>query len=144
MKSIETTVLKTISLSPERISLFGYAHVPWMKKHQKLIPADNLPDSKLRMDMYDLASRLLEEHGYISVGLDHFAKKPTPWPRPLGPVSCSEIFRVTPLIVPMHLWVSGFPPYAVYPQDMLKTRPLSGITNLPSQRKDCLFVAVCN
>jgi len=75
MKSIETTILKTISLSPQRISLFGYAHVPWMKKHQKMIPADNLPHSSLRIKMYDLASRLLEEHGYISVGLDHFAKK---------------------------------------------------------------------
>ena len=75
MESIETTVLKTISLSPQRISLFGYAHVPWMKKHQKMIPGDNLPDSNLRMKMYSLASGLLEEHGYVSVGLDHFAKK---------------------------------------------------------------------
>jgi len=84
MESIETTVLKAVSLSPERISLFGYAHVPWMKKHQKLIPADNLPDSKLRMDMYNLASRLLEEHDYISVELDHFAKKTDSMAEALG------------------------------------------------------------
>jgi oxygen-independent coproporphyrinogen-3 oxidase len=60
------TVLETIDqaavLAPSRISLFGYAHVPWMKKHQRLIPEAALPDLAQRWQQYELAQARLAEH----------------------------------------------------------------------------------
>jgi len=70
--SIKDTIEKTITLSPNRISLFGYAHVPWMKQHQKLIAQQHLPDKQMRLDMFELASKQLQKEGYIPIGLDHF------------------------------------------------------------------------
>lgn len=61
-------------LRPARVALFGYAHVPWMKKHQRLIPEETLPDTDTRLRQYELGCRrLTETHGYVQVGLDHFA-----------------------------------------------------------------------
>lgn len=73
LDTIRMTVERTVSLVPSRISLFGYAHVPWMKKHQQLIPQDGLPDTKTRQAMFECAAVMLEEAGYVAVGLDHFA-----------------------------------------------------------------------
>ena len=74
LKSITQTIEQTLSLEPSRISLFGYAHVPWMKKHQKLVPEEALPDSEQRRSMYEYAASLLKDAGYIAIGLDHFAQ----------------------------------------------------------------------
>jgi oxygen-independent coproporphyrinogen-3 oxidase len=61
-------------LAPRRVALFGYAHVPWMKKHQRLIPEEALPDTETRWQQYEQGCRLLTERfGYVQVGLDHFA-----------------------------------------------------------------------
>jgi oxygen-independent coproporphyrinogen-3 oxidase len=60
--------------SPKRVALFGYAHVPWMKKHQRLIPEETLPDTNTRLQQYEQGCRLLTETlGYVQIGLDHFA-----------------------------------------------------------------------
>ncbi|MCB9990453.1 MAG: oxygen-independent coproporphyrinogen III oxidase [Rhodospirillales bacterium] len=62
-------------LQPDRIALFGYAHVPWMKKHMRLIDEEALPGSMVRYDMFEIAARELEQvHGYLPVGIDHFVK----------------------------------------------------------------------
>jgi oxygen-independent coproporphyrinogen-3 oxidase len=61
------------SLRPERVSVFGYAHVPWMKKHQKMIDETALPDAELRLAQAATAERVLLAEGYRAVGLDHFA-----------------------------------------------------------------------
>jgi len=53
--------------------LFGYAHVPWMKKHQALIPENALPDAEERFRQMSLAAEMLAEAGYESIGIDHFA-----------------------------------------------------------------------
>lgn len=58
---------------PTRLALFGYAHVPWMKTHQKLIDEKDLPNAKERMAQAELASELLTASGYTKIGLDHFA-----------------------------------------------------------------------
>jgi len=72
-------LIKTVDLAvgfePKRIALFGYAHVPWMKKHQRLIPPESLPDTAERWRQYeDACARLVEHHGYVQIGLDHFAR----------------------------------------------------------------------
>ncbi|HXP97284.1 MAG TPA: oxygen-independent coproporphyrinogen III oxidase [Telmatospirillum sp.] len=72
--SLTETIDLAIGFQPSRIALFGYAHVPWMKKHQRLIPEDSLPDMTERWRQYDSATTQLARHGYVQVGLDHFAK----------------------------------------------------------------------
>ena len=61
------------SLKPARVALFGYAHVPWMKSHQKLIDEDALPGAAERLEQFSVSSQQLLELGYRPVGLDHFA-----------------------------------------------------------------------
>ncbi|MFO1167224.1 MAG: oxygen-independent coproporphyrinogen III oxidase [Rhodoblastus sp.] len=73
-EGLEKTIDMALALGPDRLSLFGYAHVPWMKAHQKLIREDELPDSRLRYRMQRRAADLLEERGWKRLGLDHFAR----------------------------------------------------------------------
>ena len=72
--TMERSVDKALTLRPDRISLFGYAHVPWMKKHMRLIEEGALPDKSLRFDMFARGAEMLEEAGYVAIGIDHFAK----------------------------------------------------------------------
>lgn len=58
----------------DRIAVFGYAHVPWMKPHQKGIRVEDLPDAALRMRQAEAAARVLTGAGYVAIGLDHFAR----------------------------------------------------------------------
>ncbi|MCB1422482.1 MAG: oxygen-independent coproporphyrinogen III oxidase [Nitratireductor sp.] len=74
MERLENTIACVISLSPERVALFGYAHVPWMKKHQTLIREDDLPGPLERFRQAQRAEALLVEAGYVKIGIDHFAR----------------------------------------------------------------------
>ncbi len=69
---------QVLSLEPNRISLFGYAHVPGMRPHQTLIDASALPGPQGRLDLYRAAAARLEQRGYVAVGLDHFARADDP------------------------------------------------------------------
>ncbi|MEQ8371675.1 MAG: oxygen-independent coproporphyrinogen III oxidase [Roseibium aggregatum] len=73
-ETILDTVEKTLSLAPGRIALFGYAHVPWMRKHQRLIDESTLPNAAERLVLADLARAELLKAGYVAIGLDHFAR----------------------------------------------------------------------
>ncbi|CDN93879.1 oxygen-independent coproporphyrinogen III oxidase [Agrobacterium tumefaciens] len=72
--TLEKTVRKIVSLNPDRVALFGYAHVPWMKKHQSMIPEQALPDVAERYRQMTMAAEMLKQAGYMPVGIDHFAK----------------------------------------------------------------------
>jgi oxygen-independent coproporphyrinogen III oxidase len=63
------------ALSPSRIALFGYAHVPWFKSHQKRIDTSSLPGAAERIAQMHAAAETLEECGYVAIGLDHFAQR---------------------------------------------------------------------
>jgi oxygen-independent coproporphyrinogen-3 oxidase len=67
------TLDQVLALRPDRLALFGYAHVPWMKTHQKLIPEAALPDGAARLEQSESAAERLEAEGYVRIGLDHFA-----------------------------------------------------------------------
>ena len=67
------TVRQCVELRPDRLSVFGYAHVPTFKKHQRKIDADLLPDSLERHEQASAISEALRNAGYVQVGLDHFA-----------------------------------------------------------------------
>ncbi|EHJ97497.1 oxygen-independent coproporphyrinogen III oxidase [Agrobacterium tumefaciens] len=73
-ETLQQTVDQIISLDPDRIALFGYAHVPWMKKHQSLIPEQALPDIAERYRQMTMAAEMLGKAGYRAIGIDHFAK----------------------------------------------------------------------
>ncbi len=62
-----------VKLQPDRIALFGYAHVPWMKKHQSMIDAATLPGLVERHQQAEAAARFLVASGYERIGIDHFA-----------------------------------------------------------------------
>lgn len=68
-----TTVTLAGTLRPDRIALFGYAHVPWFKTHQRLIDTAALPDAGGRLRQAALARAALAGLGYQPIGLDHFA-----------------------------------------------------------------------
>ncbi|MEP7174497.1 MAG: oxygen-independent coproporphyrinogen III oxidase [Aestuariivirga sp.] len=71
--SVRQTAKQAAALRPNRISVFGYAHVPWFKKHQRMISDAELPGVSER---YEQASAITEElagAGYVAIGLDHFA-----------------------------------------------------------------------
>ena len=73
METLAETVRAVISLAPDRIALFGYAHVPWMKKHQTMIDEVVLPGVVARFNQMAMAAGMLLAAGYEAVGIDHFA-----------------------------------------------------------------------
>ena len=71
--TITTTAERALTLNPDRVALFGYAHVPWMKRHQKLIPEDALPGSSERFAQSLAAAGVFVGADYQRIELDHFA-----------------------------------------------------------------------
>ncbi|MCM5558196.1 oxygen-independent coproporphyrinogen III oxidase [Pleomorphomonas sp. JP5] len=74
VSSIQRTVEAAIALAPDRISLFGYAHVPWFRANQKLIDASKLPGSEQRLDLERTAHSSIAAADYTPIGIDHFAR----------------------------------------------------------------------
>lgn len=76
-QSVETfakTVDAIIDISPERIAVFNYAHVPWMKKHMALIKPEDLPVPEEKLQILKMTIEKLTSAGYVFIGMDHFAK----------------------------------------------------------------------
>ena len=73
MARLMATLEQVVALKPDRIALFGYAHVPWMKRHQSMIDETVLPDVIARYEQAERAAEFLVSHGYERVGIDHFA-----------------------------------------------------------------------
>ena len=71
---MERTVRQLLELDPDRIAMYGYAHVPWMAKRQVMIPEEALPGSEQRLALFELASGMFEEAGFLPIGIDHFAR----------------------------------------------------------------------
>ena len=73
LESMEKTILQTISLKPDRVAFYSYAHVPWTSRGQRLFDENDLPDASLKMQLYQLGKKLFLENGYTDIGMDHFA-----------------------------------------------------------------------
>jgi oxygen-independent coproporphyrinogen-3 oxidase len=71
---VTETVRQALTLDPDRAAVFGYAHVPWMKKHQALLPEAALPGTANRFAQRQAVEATLTGHGYHAIGLDHFAR----------------------------------------------------------------------
>lgn len=67
------SVQKLLSLSPDRVALYGYAHVPWMSRRQQMVPSDDLPLGQDRLVLFETATELFTADGYDPIGIDHFA-----------------------------------------------------------------------
>ncbi|RFB01435.1 oxygen-independent coproporphyrinogen III oxidase [Parvularcula marina] len=78
LETFRQTVEQVIELRPERISLFGYAHMPARIRHQRMIPEDHMPSREMRTVISVDAAKLFEEAGYDRIGFDHFALPDTP------------------------------------------------------------------
>ncbi len=72
-QSIIKTLDRIVSLRPDRLALYGYAHVPHVSKRQVMIPDEALPDSQKRFLLTNLAKEQLTTLGYVPLGIDHFA-----------------------------------------------------------------------
>lgn len=70
---ITESVQKLLALGPDRVALYGYAHVPWMARRQTLIPSDHLPTPQERLELFETARKLFVADGYDEIGIDHFA-----------------------------------------------------------------------
>ena len=68
------TLERVLALDPQRLAVFSYAHVPWLKKYQRLIDEAALPDFATRLELQNLSLRMLAGAGYDYIGLDHYAK----------------------------------------------------------------------
>lgn len=85
-ESVASTVERVIALAPDRIALFGYAHLPSRAKHQSLIDEKALPGTVERFAQSRRARRVLGQAGYVAIGLDHFA-------RPHDEMATGEVHR---------------------------------------------------
>ncbi len=73
-EKMEYTIRKTLELKPDRLAFYSYAHVPWIKGvGQRGFDENDLPTGEEKRKLYENGKKLLEELGYIEVGMDHFA-----------------------------------------------------------------------
>ena len=72
--TMEQTLAKVISASPDRISIYNYAHMPNLFKSQRLLDEHDLPSGQAKLDMLGLCIERLTGAGYVYIGMDHFAK----------------------------------------------------------------------
>ncbi|WP_108482808.1 oxygen-independent coproporphyrinogen III oxidase [Oceaniglobus ichthyenteri] len=70
----EATLNQVLGLRPDRVALFGYAHVPHMAKRQTLIPTDSLPGDVARYELACQAAERFVADGFDAIGIDHFAR----------------------------------------------------------------------
>lgn len=71
---ISDSVQKLLTLNPDRVALYGYAHVPWMSRRQQMIPSDAMPTPQERLALFETARQLFTWDGYDEIGIDHFAR----------------------------------------------------------------------
>jgi oxygen-independent coproporphyrinogen III oxidase len=71
---MDDTISKVLGFAPDRVALFGYAHVPWVSKRQKLIDESALPDDMARYTLATMAAARFVEAGLTQIGIDHFAR----------------------------------------------------------------------
>ncbi|MFV0418970.1 MAG: oxygen-independent coproporphyrinogen III oxidase [Dysgonomonas sp.] len=71
-ESFRQTIEKAISLKPDRVVTFSYAHVPWVNELQKNLEKRGLPSVALKNEIYETARKLFIDAGYKTIGLDHF------------------------------------------------------------------------
>ena len=73
-ESFDQTLDAVLDLQPDRLAIFNYAHVPWMRPAQKLLERAGLPDADTKLQLLKLCIERLTAAGYVYIGMDHFAR----------------------------------------------------------------------
>jgi oxygen-independent coproporphyrinogen-3 oxidase len=73
VETFSETLDSVIELNPDRLAIFNYAHVPWMKPAQKILKV--LPTPELKLELLKLTVERLSQRGYVYIGMDHFARE---------------------------------------------------------------------
>lgn len=73
LETIDTTIDQVLTLEPERIAFYSYAHVPWLKPGQRGYSENDLPDNEGKRELYELGREKFLKMGYNDIGMDHFA-----------------------------------------------------------------------
>lgn len=108
VESVGETARQIALLRPDRLAVFGYAHIPWKQKRQKLIPESALPSSSERLAQRAQIDVVLQAAGYQAIGWTITPCRMMPWPKLPMPALCTAIFRVTQRIPARCCWVWGF------------------------------------
>ena len=74
LDTFRRTLEGTLELAPDRMAIYGFAYLPKMLAHQRKLPVASLPSPGQRLDLLILATEILEQHGYVAIGMDHFAR----------------------------------------------------------------------
>lgn len=93
MERFRLTLQRVMELQPDRISLFNYAHIPWKKPHMKLIRSEDLPSAAEKLGLLCSAIEFFTEHGYVYVGMDHFARPEDPLVRAMAAGTLQRNFQ---------------------------------------------------
>jgi oxygen-independent coproporphyrinogen-3 oxidase len=74
LASFERTLDEVLELNPDRLAVFNYAHVPWIKPAQKILEGGALPSPEIKLELLKLTIEKLTSEGYVYIGMDHFAR----------------------------------------------------------------------
>jgi oxygen-independent coproporphyrinogen-3 oxidase len=72
-ESIAKTIRECLTLLPDRVAFYSYAHVPWTSRGQRLFNEEDLPGADLKLKLYSTCKEIFLEHGYHDIGMDHFS-----------------------------------------------------------------------
>lgn len=74
VETFSETIRRILQISPDRVALFSFAHVPWIVPHQNLMPSEHMPDARQKFEIFLDARNAFARSGYRHIGMDHFAK----------------------------------------------------------------------
>lgn len=74
-QSFSKTLEKAMLLNPDRLAIFNYAHVPWLKKNMRKFDENTLPNPDIKLQILEFCEKFLSQNGYKMIGMDHFAKE---------------------------------------------------------------------
>ena len=74
LDSFRRTLEGVVALAPDRLAIYGFAYLPALMPHQRKLPGEALPPPGEKLDLLLLASEFLESHGFLAIGMDHFAR----------------------------------------------------------------------
>ena len=93
--SFEHTIDQVLTLAPDRVAMFSYAHVPWLKKQQGAFAA-HLPEGSEKFRIFRAGLERFLDAGYVYIGMDHFARPETSSRPPSAIALSTAIFKATP------------------------------------------------
>lgn len=75
LHTFKQSLEKVLSLHPDRLAIFNYAHVPWLKKNMRKLDENTLPSPEEKLKILEFCEQFLNQNGYKMIGMDHFAKE---------------------------------------------------------------------